>query len=101
MILLRWDWWTKMTRKYYVSMTDRFMSGWGMAENKTNKLVLECDTYQEAEIVYNNAIKRPEMKYINICINKPYYNPSRYYVSEHNKTDYSTWFKKGAWENTN
>jgi len=25
-------------QRYYVTMTDKFMSGWGMAANKTNKL---------------------------------------------------------------
>ena len=27
------------TNKYYVTMTDSFMSGWGYAKNKINKLV--------------------------------------------------------------
>ncbi len=76
-------------------MTDKFMSGWGMADNKTNKLVLECDSYEEAQIVEHNAQNRSEMKNINICINKPRYNKSRYYVSEHNKTDYQSWYIAG------
>lgn len=59
--------------KFWVSMTDKFMSGWGKATNKTNKLVIECDTYQQAEAIERNARKRPEMKYINICISKPHY----------------------------
>ena len=80
---------------YWVSMTDKFMSGWGMADKKINKLVIQCDSYDEAEIVENNARHRSEMKFINICMNKPYYNQNRYYVSEHNKQDYSSWFKKG------
>jgi len=33
----------------YVTMTDKFMSGWGMAEGKTNKLVLECKNLHEAK----------------------------------------------------
>lgn len=85
-----------MNQKYYVSMTDKFMSGWGMADKKVNKLVIECDSYEEALIVEQNARNRSEMKFVNICINKPYYNPNRYYVSEHNKNDgYSSWFQKG------
>ena len=59
--------------KYYVTMTDKFMSGWGMAANKTNKLVIECETFQQAEVIERNARKRPEMKYINICSKKPYF----------------------------
>jgi hypothetical protein len=58
---------------YYVTMTDKFMSGWGMAQNKTNKFIVECETYQEAETIERNAKKRNEMKYINICSKKPRY----------------------------
>jgi len=78
---------------YYVSMTDKFMSGWGRAKNKINKLVFECDTYQEAEIVYNNAINRKDQKHVNICINKPYYNPNRYYTQFKDKKIYPSWYK--------
>lgn len=79
--------------KYWVSMTDKFLSGWGRAENKTNKLVIECDSYNEALIVADNARSRSEMKFINICGNKPYYNSNYYEVSRHDKTDYESWFE--------
>ena len=82
-----------MSKEYYVTMTDRFLSGWGKAENKTNKLVLVCDGYDEAERVYAYARTRPEMKYVNICTNKPYYNSNRYYVSWVNKEIYPLWYK--------
>ena len=78
--------------KYYVTMTDKYMSHWGMAENKINKLVLECDSYDEAKIVERNAMSRNEMKYINICMHKPRYNPNWYLVSWHNRTDYDSWY---------
>jgi hypothetical protein len=58
---------------YYVTMTDKFMSGWGMAEGKTNKFIVVCETYMDAEIVQRNAEKRNEMKYINITDKKPRY----------------------------
>lgn len=80
--------------KWYVSMTDRFLSGWGKAEGKINKLVIECESLAEAEIVYGNATARAEMKYVNINYAKPYYG-SRYYISYHDKTDYGNWFKRG------
>jgi hypothetical protein len=83
---------TKSINKYWVSMTDKFMSGWGMADRKTNKLVIECDSYNEALIVEQNAKDRSEMKYINICMNKPYYNSNDYEVSIHDKNDYGSWF---------
>lgn len=53
-------------QKVYVTMTDSFMSGWGPAKGKTNKYVLECESYEEAEIVAANARRRSEMKYVNI-----------------------------------
>ena len=58
---------------YYVTMTDKFMSGWGMAQGKTNKCIIECETLQQAETIERNAQKRSEMKYINICSKKPRY----------------------------
>lgn len=80
---------------YYVTMTDKFMSGWGKARNKINKLVIECDTFEEAQIVEENALARDEMIYVNIRSTKPYYNPSRYFVSRHDKSDYGPWFIRG------
>ena len=82
---------------YYVTMTDKFMSGWGHAKNKINKLIITCDNYDEAVIVADNASNRSEMKYINITSRKPCYNPRRYYVSVHGHTigDYKSWFIPG------
>jgi hypothetical protein len=82
-----------MAEKYYVTMTDKFMSGWGSAQGKINKLVLTCDSYTEANIVKQNAENRSDMKYINICTKKPCYNQDHYLVSWHDKNDYSTWYK--------
>jgi len=75
-------------------MTDKFMSGWGMAKDKINKLVISCDTWDEALAVEKNAKNRDEMIYVNICTRKPHYNASRYYVSWHGRVqdDYDTWF---------
>jgi len=68
-------------KKWYVTMTDKFMSGWGHAKGKTNKFVVGCDTYNQAETVARNARRRSEMKYINITSSKPYYNDRRFLVS--------------------
>jgi len=78
----------------YVTMTDKFMSGWGMAEGQINKLVLECKDLHEAMIVEKNAQNRPEMIYINICSNKPHYNSERYYTSFKTKNEYDYWYKE-------
>lgn len=58
---------------YFVTMTDKFFSGWGGAEGKTNKFIVVCENWQQAQTIERNAKKRPEMKYINICTNKPRY----------------------------
>ena len=78
---------------FYVTMTDKALSGWGLAQGKINKLIFECDTYAEAETVYNNAVNRGDQKYINICSKRPYYNNNRYYVQIKNKTIYPCWYK--------
>ena len=57
--------------KYFVTMNDKFMSGWGMASNKVNKLIIACDNYEQASTIEKNAKKRSEMKYINIARTKP------------------------------
>jgi hypothetical protein len=69
--------------KVWVSMTDKFFSGWGPAEGKTNKYIVECENYEQAEAVKKAAEDRPEMKYINICINKPHYGS--HVVESHTK----------------
>jgi len=58
---------------YYVTMTDKFMSGWGAAAGKINKLVIECATYAQAEQIERAARTRREMKRVNIRTSKPYY----------------------------
>ena len=63
-----------MSKNYYVTMTDKFMSGWGMAEGKKNKLVIECETFEQAEAIERAAQNRPEMRYVNICTKRPSYN---------------------------
>ena len=61
--------------KLYVTMTDKFMSGWGHAREMINKYIVICDNWNDAEIIEKNARKRPEMKYININITKPKKKP--------------------------
>jgi hypothetical protein len=80
---------------YYVTMTDKLMSGWGMADRKINKLIFVCESFDEAEIVAGNAgYRADEMKHINITRRKPYYNPRRYYPQVKTKDDYPSWYIK-------
>ena len=82
-----------MKNKMYVSMTDTFLSGWGLSEGKQNKLIFECDNYQEAMIVLNNAKNRKEMKYIKVHDKMPKYKENKYYVQVKNKNVYPNWYK--------
>ena len=77
----------------YVTMTDKFMSGWGMAEGKTNKLVIECENSVQAEKIAYYANSYPEMKYINIRYSKPSYNSNKYLTSWKKYYDMAGWIK--------
>jgi len=67
--------------KFYVTMTDKWMSGWGQAENKISKFVIECKTFGEACIAERNAKRRDGMVRVNIRISKPRYNDNAYHTS--------------------
>ena len=86
-----------MNKKLYVCMTDKAMSGWGRSENKINKYVIACDNWQQAEQIEEAAHRRPEMKYINININKPYYNPANYTVTVEHYSDLGTLWTGGLY----
>ena len=79
---------------YYVTMTDKFLSGWGEAGNKLNKLVFKCKDYEEACIVEQNAQDRTDQKNVNICSTRPHYNKDRYYTQVKTIEDYPTWYQK-------
>jgi hypothetical protein len=66
---------------WYVAMTDKFMSGWGMADGLTNKFIIECETFEDAQTIKRNASKRSEMKYINISMDAPKYSGKKYLCS--------------------
>jgi hypothetical protein len=59
--------------KYYVTMTDKFMSGWGLAEKKVNKMIVECNSYEQALQIKSAAQKRSEMRRVNIRATRPSY----------------------------
>lgn len=80
-------------------MTDKFMSGWGLADRKTNKLVFICDSYEQASIVADNALARTDMRYININTTKPYYNNRAYYTQFKTIEDCRSWYKPGYFNN--
>lgn len=67
--------------KRFVIMTDKFMSGWGKAEGKINKYIIECESLEQAKIVEENAKHREEMKYIGIHKVNKYRDNRNYLVS--------------------
>lgn len=83
--------------KHWVTMTDRFMSGWGHSEDKINKLILSCDSHAEALIVAENAENRSDMEDIEILNSEPSYLDDKFFVNYHGKDqgDYLSWFKPG------
>lgn len=81
-------------KKWYVTMTDKFLSGWGMSAGKTNKLIIGCDTLTQAKTAYKNAKKMKQMKYVNYTSTKPYYDKRRYYISYKNYKNSGRLFTK-------
>ncbi|WP_300855769.1 hypothetical protein [uncultured Clostridium sp.] len=84
-----------MPQKTWVTATDTFLSGWGQARDKINKIVLECDSWEEAQIVMENMRNRSDMKYINYFYERPTY-PKNYYMTQYKtKEDMPNWYVKG------
>jgi hypothetical protein len=69
---------------WFVTMTDKFLSGWGCAQNKIAKRVYICKDHQQAAELYSRIIARQpkcEMTHVNTTPRMPYYSPSKYFVS--------------------
>lgn len=82
-----------MKTEYYVTTTDKFMSGWGHAKGKINKLIFPCESYAQAEIVAANASARSDQKNVNICTKRPYYNKNRYFAQVKTIAEYPRWYE--------
>lgn len=80
--------------EYYVTATDKFMSGWGMAEGKINKLVFLCENLTEQEIVFENCLHRDDFKQVRKRYTKPCYGSS-YYTQFKDKKEYPNFYEKG------
>lgn len=65
----------------YIIMTDKFLSGWGQADGRTAKFIVECDTLEQAEQIEKAAHRRSDMKNISSDWKRPYFSPSRYQVT--------------------
>lgn len=82
--------------KWYVSMIDTFMSNWGASEGKENVLVFECDTFEEMEIVEENANNRSDMTKVKTHSYYPQFNENKFFVQDKDKQEYPKWYQKGA-----
>jgi hypothetical protein len=80
---------------FWVTTTDKFMSGWGRAEGKKNKLGFPCASYEEAEIVAENARNRSDQKNVNIRFSKPNFNQRGVLYQCKDKEEYPSWYQKG------
>ena len=76
---------------FYVTASDAFFSGWGMAHEKVNKIVVEVETYEDATKVFKKLKARHEMKYVKIASKRPSYSNEKYYVSEYDLTNNRVW----------
>lgn len=51
---------------YYVTMTDKFLSGWGESSGKPARYVALCESLEEACVVFENAKARGDQRSIKI-----------------------------------
>lgn len=79
----------------YVLANDSFMSGWGPATGKVNTVILPCASWEEAEIVAQNARNRSEMRRVRIVARKPRLQRGHLY-SLFDREFASRWYEKGG-----
>lgn len=81
--------------KYYVSTTDEFLTRWGGAEGKINKLVFYCDSKEQAEIVAENA-KNQGQTDIKIHTVRPQdlFSLDKYLTQKKTIEVYPNWYKE-------
>lgn len=68
----------------FVTFSDKVMSGWGRAENKTSKRIIICNNWHEAERLADalrNAPQREGIRRVNTCSKFPCYSPSKVCIS--------------------
>jgi hypothetical protein len=82
---------------YYVTCTDKFMSGWGRAEGRINRLILPCESHGEARIVEANARGRGDQKNVRTCTTKPRLRSSGYLYQVMDRNNTKPWYTQGTW----
>ena len=81
---------------HYVCMTDSFMSGWGLAQGKTNRLAIIVGTYDQACKMFDWVKgERSEMKRVTICANAPREREGQF-LQFKTADDMPMWFRKAG-----
>lgn len=78
---------------YYVTATDKFLSGWGMATGKVHKLIVVCKSMEQARRVEKNMKKDRTLSRVNIALDKPYYPKGKYTTKTINAENAPLWNK--------
>ena len=80
----------------YVTVTDTFMSGWGEAKGKENILIFECETEEEADIVYENCKNRNDFEDVGMYFDDyPYFDSEIFYVQHKDRIIYPCYYEEG------
>ena len=83
---------------YYVTCVDFFLSDWGEAEGKSNRLILPCQDFAEAEVVCDNAKGRGDMKSVHIHSEKPRLRAADFSLWQvMDRRSAKAWYKPGRW----
>lgn len=77
---------------FYVTMVDSFMSDWGPAKGKSSIFCVCCEVLEQAEEIYNCALRHSQMSKIKIVEEKPC-NDDENFVSYKNYADISKKWK--------
>ena len=78
--------------QYFVTATDKMMSGWGRAVGKTHKQIVICETFEEVRRVTRN-MELQGFTYLNWGNKLPRYSSTRYTWSYHHVSDCPIWNK--------
>ena len=80
----------------YISMTDPATGG-QISDGRISKLVLTCETSEDADAVINNA-ETLGMKRISVAYKRPRYPTKTHVTAYHTKADYPKWYIKNSFD---
>ena len=83
----------KAKKQWYVTATDKFLSGWGKASGKTHKIIVVCKDFDQARKVKSNMQDDRTLKYVNITDVEPRYSSKKYTTNFIKAADAPLWNK--------